>query len=107
MRCAEVSFIRDCAELAARASLTRTESRWGLYHDRADQPGRDDAAWFCHLNVSKSPDGRPQFRTLPVADYIVPVPEYKEARAASATLVTGPLADTALADTGLPTRRLR
>ncbi len=99
MRCAEVTFIRDCAELAARASLVRTESRWGLYHDRADQPARDDAAWFCHLNVSKSPDGRPQFRTLPVADYIVPVPEYKEARAASATLVTGPLADTVLADT--------
>lgn len=28
MRCAEVTFIRDCAELAARASLARTESRW-------------------------------------------------------------------------------
>ena len=39
MRCAEVSFIRDCAEMAARSSLTRTESRWGLYHDRADTPG--------------------------------------------------------------------
>src|SRR5580693_825790 len=45
MRCAEVTFIRDCAELAARASLARTESRWGLYHDRADHPGRDDAEW--------------------------------------------------------------
>src|ERR1700733_1933379 len=99
MRAVEVSFIRDCAELAARASLTRTESRWGLYHDRADRPQRDDASWFCHLNVSKSPDGRPQFRTLPVADYIVPVPEYKEAHDAavtagtSVTLVTGLLAD--------------
>lgn len=31
MRCAEVDFIRDCAEMAARSSLTRTESRWGLY----------------------------------------------------------------------------
>jgi succinate dehydrogenase/fumarate reductase flavoprotein subunit len=51
MRCAEVSFIRDCAELATRASLVRTESRWGLYHDRSDRPDRDDAAWFCHLNV--------------------------------------------------------
>ncbi|HEY6479030.1 MAG TPA: fumarate reductase/succinate dehydrogenase flavoprotein subunit, partial [Streptosporangiaceae bacterium] len=106
MRCAEVTFIRDCAELAARASLTRAESRWGLYHDRADQPARDDAAWFCHLNVSRSPDGSPQFRKRPVADYIVPVPEYKQARAAAATLVTGPLAETELpgtelADTGL------
>ena len=38
MRAVEVSFIRDCAEMAARSSLTRTESRWGLYHDRADLP---------------------------------------------------------------------
>ncbi len=38
MRCVEVSFIRDCAEMAARASLVRTESRWGLYHERADHP---------------------------------------------------------------------
>jgi succinate dehydrogenase/fumarate reductase flavoprotein subunit len=38
MRCAEVTFIRDCAELAARASLAREESRWGLYHDRPDHP---------------------------------------------------------------------
>ena len=42
MRAVEVSFIRDCAEMAARSSLTRTESRWGLYHDRADMPERDD-----------------------------------------------------------------
>ena len=104
MRCAEVTFIRDCAELAARASLARTESRWGLYHDRADRPARDDAAWFCHLNVSRSPGGHPQFRTLPVADYIVPVPEYKEARAlwasanAAVTLVAGPLSDPTSSD---------
>lgn len=36
MRATEVSFIRDCAEMAARASLFREESRWGLYHYRAD-----------------------------------------------------------------------
>jgi succinate dehydrogenase/fumarate reductase flavoprotein subunit/HEAT repeat protein len=94
MRCAEVTFIRDCAELAARASLARTESRWGLYHDRADLPARDDAAWFCHLNVSRAPDGRPQFRTVPVADYLVPVPEYEQAHAAAVTLATGPLSTT-------------
>lgn len=32
MRAMECHFIRDCAEMAARASLYRTESRWGLYH---------------------------------------------------------------------------
>lgn len=29
MRAMEVSMIRDCAEMAARASLFRAESRWG------------------------------------------------------------------------------
>ncbi|GLH95978.1 fumarate reductase/succinate dehydrogenase flavoprotein subunit [Phytohabitans aurantiacus] len=73
MRCAEVTFIRDCAEMAARASLVRTESRWGLYHDRADTPERDDEDWFCHLNLRRSPDGEMTFVKRPVAPYLVPV----------------------------------
>ncbi|MEZ0365706.1 fumarate reductase/succinate dehydrogenase flavoprotein subunit [Mycobacterium sp. pUA109] len=74
MRAAEVSFIRDCAELAARSSLTRTESRWGLYHERADLPGRDDAQWGYHLNVRKRADGAMEFLKRPVAPYFVAVP---------------------------------
>jgi succinate dehydrogenase/fumarate reductase flavoprotein subunit/HEAT repeat protein len=74
MRSIEVSFIRDCAELAARSSLTRTESRWGLYHERADLPARDDARWGYHLNVLKAPDGSMEFLKRPVAPYFVPVP---------------------------------
>ena len=73
MRCAEVTFIRDCAELAARASLAREESRWGLYHDRPDRPDRDDAEWFWHLNVRRGADGRPELVKRAVAPYIVPV----------------------------------
>ncbi len=76
MRAVEVSFIRDCAEMAARSSLTRTESRWGLYHDRADLPGRDDAQWGYHLNLRKGPDGAMVFLKRPVAPYLVPVPEF-------------------------------
>ncbi|MGY1578032.1 fumarate reductase/succinate dehydrogenase flavoprotein subunit [Streptomyces sp. MN13] len=76
MRCAEVSFIRDCAEMAARASLARTESRWGLYHDRLDHPHRDDASWFHHLDLRKSPSGAMEFTARPVAPYLVPVEEY-------------------------------
>lgn len=76
MRCAEVTFIRDCAEMAARASLTRTESRWGLYHQRADRPEQDDATWFRHLNLRKSPGGEMETLTRPVAPYIVPVPGF-------------------------------
>jgi succinate dehydrogenase/fumarate reductase flavoprotein subunit/HEAT repeat protein len=75
MRAVEVSFIRDCAEMAARSSLTRTESRWGLYHDRADLPGRDDARWGYHLNLRKGPEGTMLFLKRPVAPYFVPVPE--------------------------------
>ncbi|MFC5753989.1 fumarate reductase/succinate dehydrogenase flavoprotein subunit [Actinomadura rugatobispora] len=76
MRCAEVTFIRDCAEMAARASLARTESRWGLYHDRADLPERDDAEWFFHLNLRRRDDGAMEFVKRPVAPYLVPVPEF-------------------------------
>ena len=75
MRAVEVSFIRDCAEMAARSSLTRTESRWGLYHDRADLPGRDDNQWGYHLNLRKDADGEMVFLKRPVAPYFVPVPE--------------------------------
>ncbi|WP_343243736.1 fumarate reductase/succinate dehydrogenase flavoprotein subunit [Streptomyces sp. SID13726] len=76
MRCAEVSFIRDCAEMAARASLARTESRWGLYHDRLDHPHRDDASWFHHLDLYKSPSGAMEFTARPVAPYLVPIEEF-------------------------------
>ncbi|WP_225825890.1 fumarate reductase/succinate dehydrogenase flavoprotein subunit [Streptomyces naphthomycinicus] len=76
MRCAEVTFIRDCAEMAARASLARTESRWGLYHERLDHPGRDDVSWFHHLDLHKSPSGAMEFTARPVAPYLVPVEEF-------------------------------
>ena len=74
MRAVEVSFIRDCAEMAARSSLTRTESRWGLYHDRSDLPDRDDDAWRYHLNLRKTAGGEIEFLKRPVAPYFVPVP---------------------------------
>ena len=73
MRAVEVSFIRDCAEMAARSSLTRTESRWGLYHDRADLTQRDDEGWRYHLNLRKDSDGSMTFVKRPVAPYFVAV----------------------------------
>ncbi|MFE5485813.1 fumarate reductase/succinate dehydrogenase flavoprotein subunit [Streptomyces sp. NPDC056527] len=76
MRCAEVSFIRDCAEMAARASLARTESRWGLYHERLDHPERDDTGWMHHLDLRKSASGAMEFTARPVEPYVVPVPEF-------------------------------
>ncbi|MFE1346077.1 HEAT repeat domain-containing protein, partial [Streptomyces sp. NPDC058757] len=76
MRCAEVSFIRDCAEMAARASLARTESRWGLYHERLDHPEQDDAEWLYHLDLRRSASGAMEFTARPVEPYAVPVPEF-------------------------------
>ncbi|MFF3568063.1 fumarate reductase/succinate dehydrogenase flavoprotein subunit [Nocardia jiangxiensis] len=108
MRCAEVSFIRDCAEMAARSSLTRTESRWGLYHERADLPERDDEQWHYHLNLRKGPDGAMEFLKRPVAPYFVPVPElagrFSGSQVAESVaqpgLITGP-PRTAAADAGV------
>ena len=54
MRCMEIHFIRDCAEMAAKASLYRTESRWGLYHYRLDFPNRNDDEWMCNTIIKKS-----------------------------------------------------
>ncbi|MFG2500657.1 fumarate reductase/succinate dehydrogenase flavoprotein subunit [Streptomyces sp. NPDC048441] len=76
MRCAEVHFIRDCAEMAARSSLARTESRWGLYHERTDHPQRDDDGWLHHLDLHKSPSGAMEFTARPVETYLVPVEEF-------------------------------
>ncbi|MET8871235.1 HEAT repeat domain-containing protein [Nocardia sp. NPDC004604] len=87
MRAVEVSFIRDCAEMAARSSLTRTESRWGLYHERADLPQRDDVEWRYHLNLRKGSDGAMEFRKRPVAPYLVPVPGLDDLPSADSTVV--------------------
>ncbi|WP_067844077.1 fumarate reductase/succinate dehydrogenase flavoprotein subunit [Nocardia lijiangensis] len=87
MRAVEVSFIRDCAEMAARSSLTRTESRWGLYHERADLPERDDNAWRYHLNLRKDADGVMEFLKRPVAPYLVPVPGLDDVPSTDPTIV--------------------
>ncbi len=52
MRCMEVHFIRDCAEMAARASLYRQESRWGLYHYRLDYPEKTIRSGFV-MSISR------------------------------------------------------
>lgn len=73
MRCMEVHFIRDCAEMAARASLFRRESRWGLYHYRLDYPDKNNDEWFCHSNLKKDGDGNMLLFKRPIDPYIVDV----------------------------------
>ncbi len=71
MRALEVSVIRDCAEMAARASLFRKESRWGLYHHRVDYPLRNDAEWFCHCHLKKDENGGMVSFKKPVEPYLI------------------------------------
>jgi succinate dehydrogenase/fumarate reductase flavoprotein subunit len=77
MRAMEVHAIRDCAEMAARASLYRTESRWGLYHHRADYPQRNDSEWHVHVQLKKT-EGRMECFKRPVAPYLVPLDEHEK-----------------------------
>ena len=73
MRALEAQSILDCAEMAAAASLYRTESRWGFYHYRVDHPGTDEANWFCHTMLFKDESGRIAHRKRAVEPYVVPV----------------------------------
>jgi succinate dehydrogenase/fumarate reductase flavoprotein subunit len=73
MRCMEVHFIRDCAEMAARASLFRRESRWGLYHYRLDYPEKNDEEWFCHVNLKKNEQDEMILFKRPVEPYVIDV----------------------------------
>ncbi|MFC5694804.1 fumarate reductase/succinate dehydrogenase flavoprotein subunit [Pseudomonas sp. GCM10022186] len=73
MRAMEVAVIRDCAEMAARASLFRAESRWGLYHHRVDYPERNDAEWFCHCHLKKGEDGAMTSFKKAVEPYLIPL----------------------------------
>lgn len=75
MRALEAYSIMDCADMAAHASLYRTESRWGLYHNRADYPERDNENWFCHTILSKDSDGKMTSEKREVQPYIIPITE--------------------------------
>lgn len=71
LRATETAAILDCAEMAARASLYRTESRWGLYHYRVDYPEQNDADWFAHTQLAKDDDGRMVCFKRPIEPYVV------------------------------------
>lgn len=84
MRSMEVHFIRDCAEMAARASLYRQETRWGLYHYRLDYPEKNDDEWFCHVILKKDESGQMVLFKHPVDPYIVEVDPIKESYSVTA-----------------------
>ena len=59
--------------MAARASLYRAESRWGLYHYRVDHPQRNDADWFCHCHLKKDEHGNMVSFKKAVEPYVIPM----------------------------------
>lgn len=75
-RALEVHSIVDCAELMARASLFRKESRWGFYHYFLDYPDRDDQNWLKRVIVRKGSTGECELYTKELPPYILePEPE--------------------------------
>ncbi|RLF60148.1 MAG: fumarate reductase/succinate dehydrogenase flavoprotein subunit, partial [Thermoplasmata archaeon] len=46
-----------CARMAAYACLFRTESRFGLYHERVDYPAKDDKNWKTRVIITAGPEG--------------------------------------------------
>ena len=89
LRALEVHSIVDCAEMAARASLFRKESRWGLYHYSIDYPERDDENWFCHSRLYKDDAGRMQTAKRPIDDYVVPLNDAERAAYSSLRISSG------------------
>ena len=90
MRAMEVHFIMDCAEMAAQASLFRTESRWGLYHYRVDYPQIDEDNWFVHVQTVKGDNGSPTCFKRAIDPYVVELDEaekdaYQKLRVANNT----------------------
>lgn len=73
LRALEMQTILDCADMAAAASLYRTESRWGFYHLRVDHPETNDDEWFCHTVLYKDEQGRMAHAKRDVDPYVVPV----------------------------------
>lgn len=71
MRAIEAQHILDCAEMAAVASLYRTESRWGLYHYSVDFPEKNDAEWYCHVQLYKDEQGQMACRKRAIDPYVV------------------------------------
>jgi succinate dehydrogenase/fumarate reductase flavoprotein subunit len=72
MRGLEATSILDCADMAAAASLNRTESRWGLYHNRVEYPDRDEQNWRCHTLLSRQ-DGVVRIEKRAIAPYLVEI----------------------------------
>ncbi|MCR5562799.1 MAG: fumarate reductase/succinate dehydrogenase flavoprotein subunit [Desulfovibrio sp.] len=69
IRVTEIQSITECAEMAARASLFRTESRWGLSHYRLAYPARDPKWDAQYVIVKKNDAGEMVCEKRPCPEY--------------------------------------
>ncbi|MEC2077397.1 fumarate reductase/succinate dehydrogenase flavoprotein subunit [Metabacillus fastidiosus] len=70
-RALEIHSILDCAEMMAKASLFRKESRWGFYHYFLDYPQKDDENWLKRVIVRKESNGSMNIFTRDLPEYIL------------------------------------
>jgi succinate dehydrogenase/fumarate reductase flavoprotein subunit len=75
LRVHEAQHILDCAQMAAVASMFRTESRWGLYHNYVDFPETNNADWYCHVQLYKDENGKMACRKKEIEPYVVELDE--------------------------------
>lgn len=78
LRANEAQHVFDCAKMAAVASMFRTESRWGLYHNYVDYPKTDNDKWFCHVQLFKDENNEMACSTIPVEPYVVELDEHEK-----------------------------
>lgn len=78
LRANEAQHVFDCAQMAAVASMYRTESRWGLYHNYVDFPQTDNDKWFCHVQLFKDENDRMVCKTKAVDPYVVELDEHEK-----------------------------
>lgn len=78
LRANEAQHILDCAQMAAVASMYRTESRWGLYHNYVDYPETNDDEWFCHVQLHKDENGNMACHTREIEPYVVELEEHEK-----------------------------
>ncbi len=78
LRANEAQHVFDCAQMAAVASMYRTESRWGLYHNYVDYPLTDNEKWFCHVQLFKDEHDEMSCKTKPIDPYVVELDEHEK-----------------------------
>jgi succinate dehydrogenase/fumarate reductase flavoprotein subunit len=78
LRANEAQHVFDCAQMAAVASMYRTESRWGLYHNYVDFPQTNNEKWFCHVQLFKDENNDMACSTIPVEPYVVELDEHEK-----------------------------